>query len=276
MSLHFAGGPHPDAPRRPSEVGRVVLARREEVYAVEGGSRRLHLVPPDFGNRDRWSAGGVYLVQARAPERDPMEPNKIPEPGPSSRVRLVEAELVTLGSLVKDDARLMFGKTGSLRQLQSWWLQRHDAVWWSSLTEDRVDEETGQIIEGTPWSEFERRWAGWKPWQVWRLRWTLDTTHRPRLLAQDGAGEHDEPYVTSGARALPGVGEAVPREVQAEYTRDAQGEIAEKVAARACESAEEARKRALAGMVARQMRRDERSKKRNAHRLATRSAGGAS
>lgn len=216
-------------PKDPGLTRHVLLPTREEVRLVIERKRRLHVALPDASRPDFWHSEDErirWLVRVRPQRRefDWREANAVREKAPTARVIVESAELMLLGDIPLADGRLLLGdKRATRTEQRRWWIERHDP-WWAGLSpEGRADVRPLSIDR-----RFEEVWASW---QVWRIAWIVDPDEK-RLLGADGGPA----YVTSGARALHGVGEAVPADVQDEFCKDAQPFIQEATRATAASS----------------------------------------
>lgn len=159
--------------------------------------RTAHLLPVRGGDhRARYAPGQRLSIKVMVP--GPTECHVI-----VTRVQ-GPRDAFTLGQLAYLDAREL-GHT-RLDHLWRHWITNHDQAWLGRAIQAGADTED-QIAQ-----RFDARWAGKL---AWLIRFRLDHTAQPRLLAaspsiydpekEDAEGrDEDRGYTTSDARSLPG------------------------------------------------------------------------
>lgn len=132
----------------------------------------------------------------------------------TARILVTDVHAVPLGDITYQDAVAEGFRT--TQDFKAYWVRLHDPAWVSGSEYP----EHGEYLPDTVLADrFDRAHA---PNRVWAIQFTLDTTHRPRLLTPATRPRGDElGYTENLGAAMRDAGEAIDPALLEHYTRDA-------------------------------------------------------
>lgn len=198
-----------------------MIFQADTARLIVRGRKRVARLPVRWGEGRCWvRPGRSYAVQ--------------PGVGRSAigRIFVTDVERDRLGNISFDDARAEGFRTTNEFKLS--WVQHHDRLWVrqqeammaeASKINDRLgvsaSDEVQEVLAEQSLFRFGERHADR---DVWVIRFELDRSHRPRLLAPASRGERDgdeHGYTDNPRRALRDEPEAIDRQSLEQYIVDA-------------------------------------------------------